>query len=219
MRRAAGVLLDLLFPRKCVFCRKLLAPEEDGLCARCAAQLPYTEGERALQHGEFWRLCASPFYYEGAVRESVHRFKFGGCRGYAGPYAAFMADCARAHFKDGFDLVTWAPVGAKRLRQRGYDQGALLAAAVGARMGIPVRATLRKTAENEPQSTRGTAEARRANVLGVYAFRPDAGAEGLRVLLVDDVVTTGATLSECARVLRTGGASSVCCLTLARRKA
>ncbi len=219
MHRAGEALLDLLFPRKCAFCRHLLAPEEDGLCARCAALLPAAEGEKALQRGEFFMLCASPFYYEGAVRESVRRFKFGGCRGYAGLYAAFMADCAQAHFQDGFDLVTWAPVGGGRLRRRGYDQGALLAEAVGARMGLSVRATLMKTVENEPQSTRASAEERRANVLGVYALRPDAGAEGLRVLLVDDVVTTGATLSECARVLRTGGASSVCCLTLARRKA
>lgn len=218
MRRAGEALLDLLFPRKCAFCRALLAPEEDGLCARCAPRLPCAEGEKALQHGTFFSLCASPFYYEGAVRESVHRFKFGGCRGYAGVYAAFMADCARAHFGDGFDLVTWAPVGVKRLRKRGYDQGALLAAAVGARLGLPVRATLKKTVENEPQSTRDSAGARRANVLGVYSLRPDAGTEGLRVLLADDVITTGATLSECARVLRAGGASSVCCLTLARKR-
>ena len=213
-----SALLDLIYPPRCVFCRKLLTEGERDICAGCAATLPVTEGKRAEQTGEFFEKCVSPLYYMGDVRESFCRYKFQGAEGYAGPYARWMADCVRDHVEGGFDLITWAPLSRKHLRKRGYDQAKLLACRMAKELGREAAPLLRKPRDVKTQSGLGGAEERKANVLGAY--EPLSGAEvaGKRVLLVDDIITTGATLSECARVLRTAGAASVVCVTLARNQ-
>ena len=113
-------------------------------------------------------------------------------------------------------MVTWVPVSRHRLRKRGYDQAELLARAACRVWSVKPERLLRKVQDNPAQSGLTEAAARRANVLGVYRA-PDAAA-GLRVLLADDVVTTGSTLSECARTLLTAGAAEVVCVTLAQAR-
>jgi ComF family protein len=113
------------------------------------------------------------------------------------------------------EVLTWVPVSRKRLRSRGYDQAKLLAEATGAVLGLPVTATLRKVRDNPPQSGLQDAAGRRANVLNAYEAVDPAAFAGKRVLLIDDVATTGSTLSECARVLVTAGAGEVLAATLA----
>ena len=105
------------------------------------------------------------------------------------------------------------PISKKRLRRRGFDQSRYLAASLCVDWHTAPVETLRKVADNPPQSGAADAAARRANVLGVY--EATAAAAGKRWLLVDDVVTTGATLGECVRVLKEAGAADVVCLTLA----
>ena len=110
---------------------------------------------------------------------------------------------------DGFDCLTWVPVSRLRKLRRGYDQVELLARAISAELELPAEALLIKHRDNRANSGLRTPEERRANVLGVYrAAAPDRIA-GKRVLLLDDIVTTGATASECARVLLTAGAEEV----------
>ena len=109
--------------------------------------------------------------------------------------------------------MTWVPVSKKRLRQRGYDQARLLAESACRRWDTKPVALLRKVADNPAQSGLTEAAARRANVLGVYEALPEAA--GKRVLLIDDICTTGATLTECVRVLKDGGAESVACAAVA----
>ena len=117
-------------------------------------------------------------------------------------------------YPEGFDYLTWVPVSDRRKRQRGYDQSELLAQSVGRELGMaPVR-LLKKIRDNPPQS--GTeAENRKANVLGVYRYSGTESIRGKRILLLDDVFTTGATAEECARVLLTAGAQRVSCGTIA----
>ena len=117
-----------------------------------------------------------------------------------------------------FDTVTWVPVSRKRLRKRGYDQAELLARSACRHWDTqPVR-LLEKTVDNQPQSGIHDAAARRANVLGVYRAVGDAA--GKRILLIDDICTSGATLTECIRVLEESGAEQVVCgaVALARRE-
>jgi ComF family protein len=114
---------------------------------------------------------------------------------------------------DGFDVLTWIPVSRLRRIRRGYDQVELLAKAVGRELGIQPVPLLKKVRHNRPQSGLKDAAARRANVLGVYEALP--GAEGKHILLVDDIVTSGATLLECARTLQEAGAASVRCVAVA----
>ena len=215
MSKAGETLLNLLFPPKCPFCRRLLAEGEDLLCPECQRELPWTQGKQGERAVEFATRCVAPLWYQERCREAVHRFKFHGLRRYSEPFSALMVQCVRDRLTQRFDLVTWVPVSRRRRWERGYDQGELLAQGVARGLELPLAATLRKIRHNKKQSLLTGAAARRANVLGAYAVRGDGSVRDKRVLLVDDVVTTGATLSECARMLRTARAREVVCLTLA----
>ena len=209
-----SALLDLIFPAKCPFCGRVL--DRPGICDTCRGELPWTEGADALRRGPGGFLCAAPLWYQGLAREGLHRFKFRGMSSAAAPLGELIAGCAAEHFSGAFDTVTWVPVSPRRLRQRGYDQARLLAEEAARVLEVPALPLLSKTRDTPPQSGLEEAGQRRANVLGVYRA-PDAAA-GLRVLLADDVVTTGSTLSECARTLLTAGAAEVVCVTLAQAR-
>lgn len=216
MSKLFSVLLDLLFPPKCVFCRKLLKRGERDLCAFCQKELPWITGSAAEQSGEFFSLCASPLWYQGVVRESFHRYKFSGAVACAKAYGRLMAQCARDHLSGRYDLISWVPLSPQRRKKRGYDQAMLLAQATALELGDVAAETLRKVRDTGAQSGLSDGGARRANVLGAYQAVDPALIAGKRILLVDDVITTGSTISECARTLRTAGAAEIVCVTLAR---
>lgn len=218
MNRLWERFLDLLFPPKCVFCRALLAEHEGDLCARCRRELPWISGQPSEQKQEFIALAVCPLWYEDAVRASFHRYKFHGRTCYAGPYGRLVADCARTHLSSSCDLVTWVPLSRRRRRERGYDQAERIARTVAAELELPLLSTLEKIRDTRPQSGLTENSARRANVLGAYRCINSGAVEGKRVLLIDDVLTSGATASECARILRTAGAKTVFCATLARAR-
>ncbi len=202
-------LLDFFFPRHCPFCGRIVGKEL--LCGACEKALPYC---REVRTGSFGR-CAAPLYYEGAVREAILAFKFKGKLEVLDCFSSLMAQTAAEAFSGEFDAVTWAPVSRKRLRQRGYDQARLLCASLCVDWHVEPQETLRKVRDNPAQSGMEDAAARRANVLGVYEAVKPADIAGKRFLLVDDILTTGATLGECVRVLKAAGAADVVCLTLA----
>lgn len=112
---------------------------------------------------------------------------------------------------EGFDILTWVPISKLRKLRRGYDQVQLLADTVGGELGMQPVCLLKKIRNNPPQSGITGSAQRRANVLGVYQITQAELVQGKRILLLDDVITTGATLSECARVLLTAGAKEVHC--------
>ena len=211
----SSTFLDLLFPPKCPFCGRLLEEGQTLLCPDCQRDLPWTQGRNGECKGEFFTLCAAPLWYRDTVRKSHHRYKFSGVRAYARPYAVLMSQCVDDHLTDSFDLVTWTPVSWQRRYKRGYDQAQLLAEELGRLRNLTCLPLLRKNRHTKPQSELKTESERRANVLGAYKVCGDTQVEGRRILLVDDVMTTGATLSECARVLLTAGAAEVVCVTLA----
>lgn len=211
-------LLDLLFPPKCPFCQSILETPADPVCPACQKSLPWLVGRAGERKVDFTQGCCSPLAYRGAVREAIHRYKFSGVRAYARPFGLLMAQCVQDRPEMAADLVTWAPLSRKRRRERGYDQGELLARAMAKRLGLPAVPTLVKARHTQPQSGLDSAEARRANALGAYALLPGADVGGRHVLLADDVVTSGATLSECARTLLEAGAAEVWCVTLAQAR-
>ena len=205
-------LMQLLFPPKCVLCRKLLTEEETDLCAQCRADTPEITGtKRKLPYLAKW---TGLWYYEGSVRASILRYKFRGSRSYSQSYGRLLA--MKLLQEDiSFDILTWAPISRRRKWRRGYDQVELIAKAVAKELGVPPVSTLKKTRHNRPQSRLKDAAARRANVLGVYRVTDPGSIAGKRVLLLDDILTTGATVSECARTLLTAGAKEVICATVA----
>lgn len=196
---------ELLFPGKCILCGKVLALDETDLCHDCRSDTPEYELSRYIPG--ISRVTAL-WFYEGNVRESLRRFKFYNRPGYAGSFGRMMA-MKLLREAPGCDLITWVPVSGKRRRERGYDQAELLARAIARELGIPAKATLKKLRNNPAQSGIDDAEARKANVLGVYAVSDEAAVKGRNVLLIDDILTTGATAAECAKMLRSSGANSV----------
>ena len=208
-----NALLDLLFPPKCPFCRVFLE-KGDFICPDCQRDLPWLAGAAGESKVEFAKDCVSALRYEGNVRKAVHRYKFRGIRAYSKVFGALTAQAVGDHGLSA-DLVSWPSLSKKRLRERGYDQGELLAREVGKALGLPVIRTVDKS-HRPPQSGIEDAAGRRANVLGAYTALEPERFRDKTVLLVDDVVTSGATLAECARVLRTAGAKQVVCATLAK---
>ena len=209
-------ILDLLFPPKCPFCGKVL--DHAGICPACETSLPWTDDLHTIREGPGGLRCAAPLWYEDQVREGILRFKFQGAAGAAVPLGELIARCAAEQFSGAFDTVTWVPVSKKRLRERGYDQVKLLAESACRLWDTEPVQLLRKITDNPAQSGIYDAAARRANVLGVYeAARPEQ-IRGHRVLLIDDICTTGATLTECVRVLRDAGAEDVVCAAVAHTR-
>ena len=208
-------LLDLIYPPRCMICHRLLDCGEREICSACDDTLPEYDG--ADPEVRFCERCVVTFYYDGTFRDSFLRFKFSGLRQYAGRYGKWMAVTIRDKLAGQFDLITYAPVSRKRRKERGYDQSELLCRAVAQELGMQALTTLEKRTDTSAQSTLHEYSARVANVSGVYAPVEPGKFAGKRVLLIDDIVTTGATLSECCRVLLTAGAKSVVCAALATR--
>ena len=171
-------------------------------CARCAAEPPPYDYAR------------SAAVYAGVMREAVHRFKFGGRRALARPLAELMVEQCGTSLPDGIAAIVPVPLAGDRERERGFNEAALLAERIARRLDVPVRARwLARRRATRPQSDLPAGE-RLANVRG--AFRATPAVAGRHVLLVDDVLTTGATLSECARSLRAAAAGRIGVLTVAR---
>ena len=216
MKLVIRKLIELLYPKRCPFCRKLM-DEKRPVCPLCHGKLPLTIGNEQSQSFPFVDNCVSPLYYEGTVRESLHRYKFSGAAAYAEIYGEFISKCIDEN-SISCDIITWVPLSAKRMRRRGYDQAELLARFLSARLGIECRKLLVKQRNNPAQSGTGNAEKRRKNVAGVYAVPEPEAVKGKHILLADDIVTTGSTVSECARMLKMAGAKSVTVITVARKR-
>jgi len=149
-----------------------------------------------------------------AVKEAIHRFKYANLKGLAAPLAGFLVAYLEANPLPA-DVLVAVPLHRQRLRERGYNQAALLAAELGRRLGRPVvEGCLLRHRPRPPQARAASAEERRRNVECAFACR-DGRLKGRRLLLIDDVYTTGATLNACAHALKEGGALEVWGLAVA----
>ena len=206
-------IISVLFPPKCILCGRLLKNEELDLCKDCRINAPeYPNRKIKLQ---FLDSFAAVWYYEENVRKSLLRYKFHGARFLAAPYGRLLAMRILQVYPEGFDVLTWIPVSPLRKLRRGYDQVELLAKAVGKELGMTPVPLLKKVRHNRPQSGMSDAAARRANVLGAYRVQNREAIAGKRILLLDDIVTTGATAGEAGRILLTAGAKEVHCAAVA----
>ena len=208
-----GRLLSWIFPEKCILCGKILKNGETDLCRLCRETAPvYSQGKLNVQ---FLDSFTAVWYYEESVRRSLLRFKFRGARHYAKSFGRLLAMAVMQAHPEGIDLITWVPVSFLRKLRRGYDQVELIANVVSEELGIPCEKTLKKVRHNRPQSGLDSHPERRANVLGAYRCTNPELTKNKRILLLDDILTTGATAGECARVLLTAGGSEVHCAVVA----
>lgn len=204
--KRSNPITRLLFPEKCLLCGKLLRKPEQLLCLHCAAEAPEAADLKKripMLSGSF-----ALWYYEDHVRNSLLRFKFRRRRSYAPGYGWILAQKLQDIHKR-YDLITWVPVSRRRKLKRGFDQVELIAHALCRELQVMPVACLKKIRHNPPQSSIASAAQRRANVLGAYKVSDPALVAGKRILLLDDIITTGATISECAKMLMAAGAKEV----------
>lgn len=191
----------------------LLQDHETDLCRSCREKAPaYSKGKFKISFVARWTAI---WYYKDNVRESLLRYKFLRRQRYGAVYGRLLAmKLLQSGFAE-FDVLTWVPISFRRRWKRGFDQVALIAGSAARELGCRAQATLRKTRHNKPQSRQTSSAGRRANVLGAYRVTDPARIRGKRVLLIDDIITTGATVSECAKTLLAAGAKEVICAAVA----
>jgi len=228
LKDAAAGALDLLFPPRCAACD---APEDSPFCPICAetlipappgcsvcgvpqdeSLLPALKPRRCLHCREqppAFSFAAAPYLHGGALADAIHRLKYEQRDDLASALEVLFDACPVPKS----DVVAPIPLHPRRLRHRGYDQARLLAAGAARRFGLPMAPMLRRVRETGQQVGRDRT-ARGRNVRG--AFAPAAEVLGLRVCLIDDVLTTGATASAAAEALLSAGAARVEVRTLAR---
>ena len=217
MIKVFDYILSLIYPPKCVFCGTVI--DKSDICEECEKSLPFTKGDSIYQKFPFVDKCISPLYYKDYVRRAVLRFKFAGCSCYSRRLGGIMSECAENNLDCGsIDMISCIPLSRKRMHDRGYNQAELLAKEISKKVGVEYLPTLKKIRHNTAQSTIKDSKQRAANVIGAYRVIDAEEVKGKYILLVDDVVTTGSTVSECARILKKSGAKAVYCVTLARRE-
>lgn len=204
-----------LFPPKCVFCRKVL--EKDGICEKCRKEIPYRKNAEIKEPARFIDGAYAELSYEDDVRNAIIRYKFAGLSKYSVDFSEFISKCINENLKGEYDIISWIPLNRKRKKSRGYDQAYLLAKETCKRLDDKPIKTLIKSRNAAPQSRQKDPSKRVANVLGAYDLA-EVDVTGKRIILIDDVYTTGSTASECARVLKTAGAEKVYVVTIAYTK-
>lgn len=233
-RKMADFLTETVAPVeiRCLNCGKDVF-DDLGFCEDCLKQLRFNNGKTCLRCGvavdgeaDYCGNCAfdkvyfdkaySAFCYEGAVKSAILQMKFNNCGTYAKVFARYLVYLAKTNGLE-FDVVCYAPMSKKSFKERGYNQSELLARHFCDILDKRERlvCALKKVKETERQERLGKTE-RKTNLVGAYEINADV--KGMRVLVVDDVKTTGSTLNECAKILKRHGALSVECITVASRE-
>ncbi len=230
--------VDLLFPPRCVACGKTGGPfcsicaasvraPEMPVCFRCGVSLAGVDRASGTTLCSTCRTSVQPpaldalrvaALYEGAIRQVLLALKFHRQRRAAQPLGRLLVACA-TEAGWGPDLIVPVPLSPMRLAERGYNQAELLARFCGRRLGVPVRLDLVRRTRNTTPQTHLSREERHQNVAGAFAMvdeRARRAIAGGRVLLIDDVTTTGSTLEAAARALRSGAPEVVWGLAVAR---
>ncbi len=225
--RLGGMALNLIFPKRCIGCGQ----EGDFICPSCRSSLPRIMPPFCPRCGSpqasgiicpscvNWQAriegIRSPFRFDGVVRQAVHQLKYRGLTALAAPLAGFINEYL-ANNPMPSDVLVPVPLHPKRLRERGYNQSALLARELGRLAGLPVsHGCLVRQSYTTPQVGTSSVAQRRSNIAGAFVCA-DRKLEGRQVLLIDDVSTSGATLDACAAALKAAGAVSVWGLVLAK---
>ncbi len=207
----ADFILSVFFPPKCPYCSKIISRNLNE-CIVCRAQFPKYPRIEPVPSGE---ICVAPFSYDSTVRQAIINYKFKGKRYNAKSFSCALCGVIENIYKDmDFDVVCCVPLSAKRKRQRGFNQSEIIARNVAEYFEKPFESLLIKKIDNKEQHSL-SAEDRIKNVIGVYSPKNLDAIKGRKILIIDDVATTGNTLAECCKVLKDNGAEFVICATAA----
>lgn len=187
------------------------------ICTSCGMSKDECTCKSSHHKPEYEQICA-PFYYEGNIVKAMHRLKFQGfCENAIGMADEIAKTIKKQYNHINFDAITYVPLSKSRERARGYNQSKLIAEKLSKTLNVPLEDTFYKAYENPPQRNQ-SARQRRANVFGAFDVNENINPVGKTYLIVDDVKTTGATLSECAAVLDSYGATATYATAFAIRK-
>ncbi len=225
-------ILNIFYPNKCMFCNEFLDNNSKYYCKKCYYKLPFTEDKICLICGRevygTHKICLScrthktyidvnypAFTYSGNIEEALKKFKFAGKMWYYKPFAKLMYENIKDKVSN-IDYIVYPPINKKTFYKRGYNQMELISKEMSKLLNIKMlKNCIYKTRENEKQSLT-SGKLRYQNVRGVFAINNGFSEiiNGRNILLLDDVMTTGATINECARMLKKSGAKSVVSSTL-----
>lgn len=231
-------VIKFFYPDKCIFCGEKPDKELESCCRRCYYKLPILSDERCLICGreiyssggyKICPICRShkmyvdanypSFLYEGNIKEALLKFKFAGKMWYYKQLAFFMTETLKKN-KISADFIVYPPVNRKTFIKRGYNHAGLIACEISKKLGIPViKNAIYKVRDNEKQSLM-SAHRRWENVRGVFAVKDEYKEliKDKKILLIDDILTVGATISECSKILKRAGAKTVISSTLCIRR-
>lgn len=241
MQKLITSILDLIYPpdKYCYVCGKPVPPAERPVCGVCWAKVDWIRGKCC-------QLCGRPFgslvkkdvcadcrqrqvyysgacaaaYYHGTMREILHTYKYRGKQNLAEKLAGYLVPRLQQQPWYGqVDTVVPVPLHSSKLRQRGFNQAALLAAIIARKRGLPLADGNLCRVKATPSLNRLNADERRSSLHDAFAVRFPAKLAGRRILLVDDILTTGSTANECARVLHAAGAIQVYVTAVAAKQA
>ncbi len=217
-------LIDLIFPRTCVVCGELLSPQEKDICINCLSTLPKIEKIHLDEiEKSFWgkveieRATSFMYYHKNSPYNNlIHRFKYKN-RPDTGDRLAFLAakEIAESGFFDDIDAIVPLPLSKRKMRQRGYNQCDYIAKGLSRATGIPVIKNAVKRLKSNETQTHKSRDERWQNVEGIFALSDATLLEGKHILLIDDILTTGATLASCAKSIQEGCQCKISIFTLA----
>lgn len=228
---------ELFFPPICPLCRNELLREDEELCEGCLSGMelikkPYClicgmqmESKEAISHICIWCEKEKPYFskarayaiFDFKMVETIHRFKFAGWLSLAKFLAKGMINIYKEELKDdNYEVVIPVPLHWRRLLTRGFNQSAVLASAMARELNLRLELYSLKRVKNTKPQYGLTRRERKENVKNAFKVINNAKVKGKRILLVDDVYTTGATVGECSKVLKKAGADMIGVLTLAR---
>ncbi len=217
-------LIDLIFPRTCVVCGELLSPQEKDICINCLSTLPKIEKIHLDEiEKSFWgkveieRATSFMYYHKNSPYNNlIHRLKYKN-RPDTGDRLAFLAakEIAESGFFDDIDAIVPLPLSKRKMRQRGYNQCDYIAKGLSRATGIPVIKNAVKRLKSNETQTHKSRDERWQNVEGIFALSDATLLEGKHILLIDDILTTGATLASCAKSIQEGCQCKISIFTLA----
>jgi competence protein ComFC len=226
IQQSLHLLRYSFIPNKCPICNKIQPVDFNGeICSSCVDKLTRISDDSCLRCGAGVDSCnckkyhieydalVAPFYYENIAVKIISLFKYRDLKYLSKFFAKEMAQKVEAKYSDvEFDYITYIPFSARQSRTRAYNQSEYLANELSKLLNLPVEKLIIKAFDNKKQHDMKNRN-RKGNVAGVYQVDINMDLIGKKILLVDDVKTTGATLNECAKELKLYGAEKVCCVT------
>lgn len=206
-------ILEIVFPKRCFYCNKV----GEIICDSCMKKIQNSYMFKKVNNDYFDYVYCST-YYKGNIKTQIHNFKFHE-KAYLYQYFVEMAlrEKEISDFLKAFDIITYVPMYVTKEQKRGYNQAKLLANELGKKLNIKVIDCLEKKIENKTQSSLSEQE-RLTNVQDVFDFVKNRNISGKNIILVDDILTTGATVKNCSKILKENNAGKICIFAISKTK-